>query len=744
MKRNVIRTSVVLVAMLCVAWSVDAFGQQGDVAKVDFSYAFAVPHRITIGRPGASDRTLLDLQPGSMRMSWSYENLSMPHFPLLSFKVPRTDWGINITPLADGKPFAGSQWTRLEGVLPALENTYKDSLGWLSLKAIGGATGGLVRIELANTDSSPHQFVVKCDSTSVGENPAWVDWKRCVGDNLIAGWNERADRLLILGMGADGYSLQPDGRAPAAKSMVLVWNVKPGEKREGWIVRPYQKYVADLPTLRAWDWAKEFEQAKQEWRGLFGRALKMTIPDQAVSNAYLACLGDLFIMREPLVNGYVGGVPGTEVYRAASSGEAGVVAVALDQNNLHEEALAGFKASLDAQESDGNWIDYRGWARLMWFASGFKTWMIMEHYRLTRDKQFLAEMYPRMLASSRWQEHQRATMRPTEGERPVTYGLMPRGFGDCGLNDDGDLYGIFYPHNIWSVYADRCTIEAAEILGKTGDLPELKKIYEQAYADLMASLDRGSIREAGRRWIPGTPGKTCGSHWGALNILFPCRLVPPDHELVTGTLQQLEANLSKGGLPLHLGWQADGLWVAIALDNLAEAHLVRGEGDIAAKYLYATLNHATPLYTWCEERGQEPGAANCTGDRQHLFTPVAVVRAMRDMLVMENGGGLDLALGTAREWLASGRPVGVDDACTHFGPVAYRMQYDAAHATVAGEVHFAADSTAAWSVLHVRLPGGLKIKSVNPESKAEVLPDGSGIRWNRPQGTIRFVAAIGA
>ena len=62
-----------------------------------------------------------------------------------------------------------------------------------------------------------------------------------------------------------------------------------------------------------------------------------------------------------------------------------------------------------------------------------------------------------MVASSRWQEQQRARRAPAAGGRPLTYGLMPRGFGDCGLMNDGDMYGIFLPHNIWAVYADRCT-----------------------------------------------------------------------------------------------------------------------------------------------------------------------------------------------------------------------------------------------------------------------------------------------
>ena len=159
------------------------------------------------------------------------------------------------------------------------------------------------------------------------------------------------------------------------------------------------------------------------------------------------------------------------------------------------------------------------------------------------------------------------------------------------------------------------------------------------------------------------------------------------------------------------------------------------------KYFYSTLNHGTPLYTWCEERGAAHGAANCSGDRQHLWTPVAVVRCLRDMMVLENGNGLELAVGTAREWLASGKPVGIAGAPTHFGPVSYQIEYDPATSQVTGEVKFADNSTAAWAVLHIRLPGQ-RVKSVNAESKATVAADGSGIRWDAPRGSMRFQATV--
>jgi hypothetical protein len=110
---------------------------------------------------------------------------------------------------------------------------------------------------------------------------------------------------------------------------------------------------------------------------------------------------------------------------------------------------------------------------------------------------------------------------------------------------------------------------------------------------------------------------------------------------------------------------------------------------------------------------------------------------------LTSGDGLNLALGTERHWLASGKPVGIADAPTHFGSVSYQMQYDSANSQVGGEATFAENSAAAWSVLHIRLPDGLRVKSVNAESKAVVLPDGSGIRWTAPRGTLKFQAIVG-
>ena len=709
-----------------------------DELSVDFSYAFAAPHRLTVTQPDSSDKTLLDAYPGWLRMAWSYDNLLDK--PLACYTPPAANWEVHLKPELDGQPFAQSRWTRAEGWLPMLENVYGDDRVGMRLEVAGGKTAAIVKVDVTNNDGKPHRFVLRCERPHrfMGFNPAWVqpEWDN---DVLLAGWQERADRVLVLSIGGN------EKPVPGPTAMCQAWDLGPGEARTGWLVRPYEAYREDLTTLRARDWAREMADAESEWRALLGRSCGVNIPDTGVANALRACLADLFVMREPVADGYVAACPGTEVYRAANAFEAAIVAVALDQSGFHREAAEGYRLCLEMQEDDGEWADPKGWGHFMWGGSGFKSWAAMEHYRLTGDREYLAQVYPRMAASSRWQERQRARTRVMgSAGRPLTYGLMPRGMGDCGLMNDADMYGVFLPHNIWAVYADALAIEAAEALGQTRDLDELRRIHQTAQADLMQAIDRGAIQEDGYRWIPGVPGKTSGSRWGVLNALFPCRLLPADHELITGTLHHIESHTSAGGIPIHTGWMQDGMWVAITLDNIAEAQLCRGNGDAAARYLYATLNHGTPLHTWCEERGQEPGTTKTSGDRQHLWTPVAVVRLVRDLLVMEHGDGLHLARGVARQWLASGKPVGIAHAPTHFGEISYEIRYDSGSKCVTGVVVFPAEPSMEWAVLHIRLPHGLKVESVDPESGAALLPDGNAIRWQKPHGEVRVVAAIGS
>ncbi len=370
-----------------------------------------------------------------------------------------------------------------------------------------------------------------------------------------------------------------------------------------------------------------------------------------------------------------------------------------------------------------------------------KSWAVIEHYRITGDNKYLADIYPRMVASSKWQDQERSKTRILKnGKQIVGYGLLGNGICDCGLPPDPKGQYQYIPYNVWAVYGDLCTMEAAEILGKTEDLPKLREIYQRSYNDLMQALEKSCIQEDGYRWIPAQADEKHdddhGWRWGTLHILWPCGLLPRDHEIITGTIRDFEKYVAERG--------GTNRWTAITLDHLAQAHLLCGNGDAFVKDLYAVLNHGTPLFSWVEQRGPEPGTTTMSGDRQHSYTPINVVQAIRNALIVEDGDGLQLAQGTARQWLASGKPLGIERAPSHFGETSFEMRYDAEKSCVIGEVIFCDGREPVWAVINIRLPNGLKINKVNPESGATILPDGEGIRWDKPAGTIRFEVKIGS
>jgi len=155
------------VVLSVVGCSLLAFaeGEQPSMkSKIDFSYAFSTPHRITVARPDSGDKTLLDLEPGVLRMAWSYESLAT--YPFGAFVTPPANWTVKITPRIDGHAFAKSTWTRAEGFLPVLSNVYEDANGTMALEVVGGASAAIVRVTMHNTGTAK-QGSALCANRSV-------------------------------------------------------------------------------------------------------------------------------------------------------------------------------------------------------------------------------------------------------------------------------------------------------------------------------------------------------------------------------------------------------------------------------------------------------------------------------------------------------------------------------------------------------------------------------------------------
>lgn len=704
---------------------------------VDHSYTFAPPHRLTVSWPGSSTKTLLDVHADHMRIGWTYHD--MTEVPLGAPPLPLADHFVDVFATLDGHPFAEHRWERSPEGLPIVVDRYTTDEVSLRVEYVGGQDGMIARVTASNGTQQPHTIALRCLDAAGGQAVDWTS-PAATGDALTG---SPPDRLRFLTVGTPHHLRDADMAA-------LLWRLEPAETREGFLVRPADADVEQLPEYRRRDWSAAFDEAVERWRSLLGGALRLELPDARMQQAYYACLADLLTMQEKAANGKLTQTTGSEIYRFSNAGDCAGGVVGLALAGLVDNAREVFDTQFHLAQPDGNWAG-GAFGEFVAF-SGLKAWVATVFYQLQHDREFLADIYPYMLNAARWHAAQRAKQRRTDSNgNPIRgYGLIQPTMHDCGMNDATGTR-VFIPHNIWAVYCDKVALSVAEMLGKEQDALELAAIYSEGLQELLAAIDAGAVEEQGYRWIPSSPNDPSGSFWGALNVAVPCGLLELTHPLVEGTIAKMESYESAGGLTRFTGWQKEGLWVAVVLDNLGMVYLARGESDKFARQLYAAINHASLLDTWPEEHNEQPGTTMVTGDRQHIWTSGSFATALRSALVYERGRTLCIGLGMPRQWLASGKPIRVAGAPTAFGTTSFELCYSREGNTIRGTVTVSDSCDASELRVYLRLPDTL-------EPRAVTLPAGMRIEQeqpiaadaprcpvlvvDRPRGTIRFSVAV--
>ena len=84
--------------------------------SINFGYSFHQPHRITLSRPSASQKTLVDIERAAIHMAWSYRSLL--DCPNNVWQAPTVDWHVDITAFIDGEKAEFCDWQRIGGWYP--------------------------------------------------------------------------------------------------------------------------------------------------------------------------------------------------------------------------------------------------------------------------------------------------------------------------------------------------------------------------------------------------------------------------------------------------------------------------------------------------------------------------------------------------------------------------------------------------------------------------------------------------
>ena len=378
------------------------------------------------------------------------------------------------------------------------------------------------------------------------------------------------------------------------------------------------------------------------------------------------------------------------------------------------------------------------------FGPGSIGWALVEHYRLTGDREWFKAAAPRIKANAEWMLRQRRLVSSLVpgGDRLWCKGLQP---ALQVTPDSGGMWMQFYECDAYYwVFVAHFAEALATIDPAAG--ARLMADAEAYRKDLLAAVERSialspvvPVRDGtfhsvipfacyARGLSTGAWGwkrDGSGNHVGPLYwetvqsaaaLISPAGLLSPDDVRVQGYLDVLEDRLlleneyvrarCKGDWFLA-GWQYQG-----GLERTANLHLA---GDDIPSFLRSLLNcYAIDILP---DSGYVFNEHAVHGPPDKIFEEAAFLERFRNLLVMEDGQRLWLARATPRAWLEQGKKVVVKNAPTHFGPMAYEIVSDVDNGKIAATMELPSRQPPQEVILRFRHPRALPIKTVTVNGK---------------------------
>ena len=427
--------------------------------------------------------------------------------------------------------------------------------------------------------------------------------------------------------------------------------------------------------------------ARRYWAGTLGQAMRVSLPERKVTDAFYAALGQDALARYQLDNGSWVQAVNKLRYHAFYIRDAAVITDAYDLVGLHQLARDNLEYFLSWQQDDGLFI-----SRPQQYDNfGEALWAFGEHYRRTGDVAFAQHVYPAVQRAMAWFEAQRAAD-PLSLLPPVTTPY------------DNDLVsGHLTGDNFWGAAGVAGAVDLANAVGDTATAQRWRTDLGDFSAKLRAAISR--VAPANHDTIPASLDVKGGQTWGNLWGTYPGGVYPANAKIERATIDRtVKHNFSEGiatysnhrVLHDYLGFRV----FQTELQGNRQRDVVEG--------LYSELAHTTGTHSGFEA-GTSPFGDRIVDDSTvpHGWYAAEYVALLRNMLVREQGNDVLIASALSPSWLRPGKRVSVTGAPTTRGGVSFSLRSQAG-----GAVLF-------WS-------SGLK--------------PGSRLRWPVPYGVTAFKA----
>jgi hypothetical protein len=435
---------------------------------------------------------------------------------------------------------------------------------------------------------------------------------------------------------------QWDGKSPWAQLDLATPNPKTGGELQP---DPGPDFYRKLKA------AELFAQAERYWDDIVGRA-SIDVPDARWNEAFGAIVGHVAMAMNE-------GAPDVAVINYNVFNRDGVYAANILQKSGNRELA---EACIDYFLTH----PFNGRVEPEADNPGQILWVIGEHWRITRDRQWLDRVAPSAEKIARMIRYYRTAPEPHwVWDTSLSFGEdLPEGQrkrlkpGAC----DG-----FHPEYT----------EAFDIAGLRA-AAELARAYKMEEAERQwSSLADKFLKEYEQKF-----GERLEHEYGSFAVVWPCRLYPFRNSPAHSIFRQV-------GLQKPSGWR---------YFPLATAHqgLLTGSRDAAYKTLDAHFDHDQMQGWYVLDEGGKSGPGNWSKARTTWNPDVAMPHGwaiaelwllMRDALVHEDGNKLVLFSGVDPAWFHNPRGMQLTGLPTYFGKLGlqYRMRDGANEIVFTGE-----------------------------------------------------------
>jgi hypothetical protein len=423
--------------------------------------------------------------------------------------------------------------------------------------------------------------------------------------------------------------------------------------------------------------AAVFKKAVRGWESRLN-AVKLLVPPQArdLADTFRTAAGHVLVNREgPALH------PGPRRYDRSWIRDGAIMGAALIRVGFPDPIRDFIRWYAGYQSEDGNipdCVDREGTEWLPEFdAYGQFIFAVVEHYRFTGDRSFLAEMRPAAAKALAFMESLRAKRLTEEyriPEKRACYGLLPE-----SMSHEGYMAHPVHAYwdDFWAIRGIRDAALMAAALGDPSEAGRLTALQHSFSEDVRASL---AATIAGRKidFVPGSvefadfdPTATSV----AVNLLDQLHLLPPAQ--IQRTYDRYLEGFRKrvDGTVNWNNYSAYEIRIIGALIRLGR----RRDAMEMMRFMLAD-RRIRAWNQWPEISWRDPLGPSFLGDLPHTWISAEYILAVHALFAYEREAdeSLVIAAGIVEEWLKEGLPVGVMNLPTYYGEISYSLHVEGA------------------------------------------------------------------